>query len=193
MRQSGMTMAWINGIWAMEGNMEDLGSTSMQIICFVGLLEPLLDDWSFVPSWTWSPGALPTVRPRGRDGATFTHFLCVCKKCVVFSAINSWAAALSSRHGELQNGGVMLYRGFPIFLARASILWLCWWHGGFWNIWVVVCFRVLLLILLPSCGILEMRQCYGVRRESKGSVACGLSCFTHGRRLRLSFIGESFL
>jgi len=30
--------------------------------------------------------------------------------------------------------------------------------------------RGFLLILLPSCGILEMRQCYGVRRESKGSV-----------------------
>jgi len=39
-----MTMAWISGISAMEGNVEDLGSTSMQIICFIGLLEPLLDD-----------------------------------------------------------------------------------------------------------------------------------------------------
>ena len=42
------------------------------------------------------------MRPRGRDGATFTHFLSVCKKCVVFSAMNSRTAALSSRLGELQ-------------------------------------------------------------------------------------------
>ena len=92
----------ISEIWDMEGNMEGLGSTSMKILCLVGLLKLLLDGWSFVPPWTWSPGALPTVRPRGRDGATFTHFLCVCKECLVFSAINSWAAALNPRFRELQ-------------------------------------------------------------------------------------------
>ena len=50
---------------------------------------------------------------------------------MVFSAINSWTAALSPRFGELQ-----FYRLVvscftdPIYLAMASTPWLFWWHGG---------------------------------------------------------------
>jgi len=70
----------------------------------------------------------------------------------------------------------MLYRRFPIYLIRMAVF-----------------FRGFLLILLPSCGILEMRQCYGVWQVPKGSVADGHNCLAHGRWLWLRFVGESFL
>ena len=42
---------------------------------------------------------------------------------------------------------------------------------------MAVFFWDFLLILLPSCGILEMRQRYGVWREPKCSKAYGHNCF----------------
>jgi hypothetical protein len=58
---------------------------------------------------------------------------------------------------------------------------------------MAVFFRGFLLILLPSFGILKMRQHYVVCREPKGSEAYGHNCLAHGPWLWLGFVGESFL
>ena len=71
----------------------------------------------------------------------------------------------------------MIYKWFPFYLARASTPWLFWWHGEFGNIGMAVFFKGFLLILQPSCRILEMRQRYGVWREPKCSKAYGHNCF----------------
>ena len=62
----------------------------------------------------------------------------------------------------LQIGGTKLYSGFPVIFARATTPWSCWWHDGFGNIEMVVFFRELGLVSIPSCRILEMKSNCGV-------------------------------
>lgn len=87
MRQSGMAMAWISGIWAIEGNVEDLGSTSMQIISFIGLLEPLLVNWLFVCRGLDHPERCPLC---DLEEKTVKHLLtsCVSVRSVWFSVLS---------------------------------------------------------------------------------------------------------
>jgi hypothetical protein len=112
------------------------------------------------------------MRSRGRDGVTFTHF-CVFE-CVIFSAINCFFFE-----------GVLSIVGLQHFSSGLGELQVYSWCHALQRVPNLshkngCIFRGFLLILLPSCGILEMRQCYGVWQVPKDSVADGHNCFAHG-------------
>jgi len=73
----------VHHIWTLEVIVEVLGSTKMKNFYLVSHPELLLNSWPVAKKRTTSPGPLPVLRPRRRNGTTHLYNLCICQTILV--------------------------------------------------------------------------------------------------------------